>query len=540
MTLRIGCVLVGFLSLVLSMAAQTSGSSPASAQVPPLIQFSGVAKGATGKPMTGVVGITFSLYQDQQGGAPLWMETQNVQPDANGHYIVLLGSTKSTGVPAELFASREAQWLGVQLQGEAEQARVLMVSVPYALKALDAETVGGKPASAFMAAPNFSALGTGGAAVANGAAAPSSAPTLSGAGKKNYLPLWLSSSKLGSSKLFQSLAGNVGIGTTTPAATLDVNGTGDIRDTLTLFPKSSDPSLSVSGTAFSVSNTGLVSFVSGQSFPGAGTVTSVGSGLGLTGGPITTSGTLKIDTTVVPQLNTANTFTGNQTVNGNLSATGAVSGSSFQIGSNLFAFGSYGNENAFLGFAGNSTMTGGANTATGYLALSSNTTGNVNTASGVEALEYNTTGSNNTASGVGALGFNTIGTDNTASGFAAASTTPRALTTPPAASRRCTSTPPAATTPPLALKRSTTTRTPTTPPTDTRRSTPTPPAASTPPAAWMRSTATPRAKGTPPSVSRRSTQTPRATISRAWVSVALCQARTSATLPPSALMPWLT
>jgi hypothetical protein len=53
---------------------------------------------------------------------------------------------------------------------------------------------------------------------------------------------------------------------------------------------------------------------------GAGTVTSVASGLGLTGGPIKTSGTLTIDTTKVPLLAAANTFTANQTVNG----TGAV------------------------------------------------------------------------------------------------------------------------------------------------------------------------------------------------------------------------
>ncbi len=45
---------------------------------------------------------------------------------------------------------------------------------------------------------------------------------------------------------------------------------------------------------------------------GTGTVTSVGSGLGLTGGPITTSGTLTIDPTVVPQLGAANNlFAGN-------------------------------------------------------------------------------------------------------------------------------------------------------------------------------------------------------------------------------------
>ena len=40
----------------------------------------------------------------------------------------------------------------MEVQGHTEQPRVLLVSVPYALKALDAETIGGKPASAFMMA----------------------------------------------------------------------------------------------------------------------------------------------------------------------------------------------------------------------------------------------------------------------------------------------------------------------------------------------------------------------------------------------------
>src|SRR5712691_4591016 len=42
---------------------------------------------------------------------------------------------------------------------------------------------------------------------------------------------------------------------------------------------------------------------------GGGTVTSVGNGLGLTGGPITTSGSLAIDPAVVPQLGAGNIFT---------------------------------------------------------------------------------------------------------------------------------------------------------------------------------------------------------------------------------------
>jgi hypothetical protein len=121
----------------------------------------------------------------------------------------------------------------------------------------------------------------------------------------------------------------------------------------------------------------------------------------------------------VPQLATANTFTGNQTVNGNLSATGSVTGSGFDIGSEPIAFGSYSLANSFLGFAGNSTMTGNYNAAVGTLALPANTTGGGNTALGTLALYANTTGGVNTATGNGALSDNTTGNYNTASGGSA-------------------------------------------------------------------------------------------------------------------------
>ena len=118
--------------------------------VPRLIRFSGVAQDETHNPTTGVMGITFSLYKDQQGGGPLWVETQNVQADANGHYTVLLGSANTEGMPLELFSSGEAHWLGVQIEGQPEHARVLLVSVPYALKAYEAETLSGRSISDFV------------------------------------------------------------------------------------------------------------------------------------------------------------------------------------------------------------------------------------------------------------------------------------------------------------------------------------------------------------------------------------------------------
>ena len=153
MKMRACFVMVIFLAaMVCSALAQSvsPNSSVNSTQVPRLIKFSGIAKDESGKPITGAVGITFLLYKDQQGGSPLWVETQNVQADATGHYTAMLGSATAEGVPLEVFSSGEAQWLGVQIQGQRAQARVLLVSVPYALKAHEAETLSGRSISDFV------------------------------------------------------------------------------------------------------------------------------------------------------------------------------------------------------------------------------------------------------------------------------------------------------------------------------------------------------------------------------------------------------
>ncbi|HTY40332.1 MAG TPA: hypothetical protein VMH79_00530 [Thermoanaerobaculia bacterium] len=76
--------------------------------------------------------------------------------------------------------------------------------------------------------------------------------------------------------------------------------------------------------------------------------------------------------------------------------------------------------NTFVGRgAGNFTMTGSQNTASGDHALSSNAGGSQNTAVGVQALLSNTTGFDNTALGGFALFSNTEGSSNTATGVSA-------------------------------------------------------------------------------------------------------------------------
>src|SRR5208282_4776569 len=146
--------------------------------VPSLVKFTGALSDTNGTPLTGTVGVTFLLYKEQTAGAPLWMETQNVQADKNGHYSALLGSATAHGLPADVFVAGEARWLAVQVSGQAEQPRTLLLSVPYALKALDAETIAGLPVSAFVRAnPEGSAASSG-----NDAGGSSATPVAAGSG----------------------------------------------------------------------------------------------------------------------------------------------------------------------------------------------------------------------------------------------------------------------------------------------------------------------------------------------------------------------
>ena len=140
-----------------------SAQQTATTSVPNLIRYSGTLRDVQGAALSSstAVGVTFSIYKQQDGGAAVWMETQNVTPDSTGQYNVILGSTTATGLPDGLFSQQEQRWLGVQVQGEAEQARVLLVSVPYAFKAHEAETLGGLPASAFVQAAPSNASGSG-------------------------------------------------------------------------------------------------------------------------------------------------------------------------------------------------------------------------------------------------------------------------------------------------------------------------------------------------------------------------------------------
>jgi hypothetical protein len=112
--------------------------------IPAVIRFSGRLRNGEFQP--GVpIDLDFSLYREATGGVSLWKETQNVKVDSQGRFVVFLGAS-SGGLPTGLFSSGEANWLGVTSRDGVEDARVFLASVPYALEALDAQTVGGRAA----------------------------------------------------------------------------------------------------------------------------------------------------------------------------------------------------------------------------------------------------------------------------------------------------------------------------------------------------------------------------------------------------------
>ena len=128
---------------------QTAAKNINTSVAPRLIRHNGVLAGLNRETPPGVTGVTFSIYRQQFDGTPLWSEIQNVHPDKDGNYTALLGASSSEGMPLDLFTTAEPRWLEVEVN-QVKQPRVLLSSVPYAMKAVDAETLGGLPASAYL------------------------------------------------------------------------------------------------------------------------------------------------------------------------------------------------------------------------------------------------------------------------------------------------------------------------------------------------------------------------------------------------------
>jgi len=217
--------------------AQPEAGAPSSllaeSVVPRLVRYPGVAPNRAGDR----VEATFRVYAAQRGGEPLWQETQLIQVEPDGKFSVLLGIATQGGLPQSLFSAGVGQWLAVSIERAEEQPRVQLAAAAYAMKAADAETLAGVPATSFVTQSQLAAAAAALTAQAAQRILPETTP--SGSGAANYLAYWTGAATLGDSAIYQAgtaAAPLLGIGTASPVTTLDVKGAATVRGTLNVPP----------------------------------------------------------------------------------------------------------------------------------------------------------------------------------------------------------------------------------------------------------------------------------------------------------------
>ncbi len=370
--------------------------SPAAFAAPPqTINYQGVLTDTGGTAINTPVVMTFRLYNAASGGAALWTETQLSVNVVNGRFNAVLGSVPASPLTLPFDVP---YWLTVSINADAEMSpRQPLASSPYAFRASTLD----------------------------------SAATLPGL----------------------QISGTITTATLPTTNLTGTIGTAQIAGNAVTQAKLSPVSGAAAGKVLGTDGSNLQWLTAG-----VGSVTAVGTGSGLTGGPITGSGTISLAATqLLPttacatnqiakwnssawscaaddnapaggttgQILTgtagAPAWSGSPTLSGNLILPGnttASAGTIMKAGTRFMHY--YGFSNTFIGEgSGNFTMSGGNNTGNGVQALLSNTTGTYNTAGGANALLSNTTGGVNTANGGNALFSNTIGTGNTVSGAGA-------------------------------------------------------------------------------------------------------------------------
>ena len=189
------------LTVLCSVSLSVAQTPSTTRQIP----YAGTALDDTGAPLTGEVALTLELYEDQEGGTPLWRERQRVQTDPRGRYLAYLGAVRP--LPQAAFTQERARWLSVSINSR-PVPRVKLVAVPYALRAADADTLGGQPASSFVRSRADGRLETSAGVVAVDA--------VDGTGVPGQLAKWVTSTFQSSSIISESATNRIGVGLPDP------------------------------------------------------------------------------------------------------------------------------------------------------------------------------------------------------------------------------------------------------------------------------------------------------------------------------------
>ncbi|MFC1799843.1 tail fiber domain-containing protein [Candidatus Eisenbacteria bacterium] len=144
--IRISICFILVLVVILAAAAHSN--------IPQKINYQGrLTDNVTGEPRVGSHAMSFRLYDVASDGTDMWSESHIVMADSAGIFSVLLGSTNPVNLVFDV-----PMWLEVEVSGEVLSPRRELVSVPYAFRALHADSLEGFSPDQFVMAGELASI----------------------------------------------------------------------------------------------------------------------------------------------------------------------------------------------------------------------------------------------------------------------------------------------------------------------------------------------------------------------------------------------